>query len=126
MDRYGEAARLAVMLVREGETEPLEAWKKAALMTFPDSAALQDKGCPRAVFLGLCSEGLIKGIPQGIYGRSSKNREYAVRAVKLLRTNKFLSSQPELLWKKVVGETISSNHQMEVVASLWRAGLICH
>ncbi|MEQ1620218.1 MAG: hypothetical protein ABL919_02350 [Methylococcales bacterium] len=125
MNKYGEAAKLAVKYCRDGsEIAPAEAWEKAVSKVFPNSTALQDKSCPKGAFLGLCSEGLVEGIPAGAYGRSTKNKEYAVKAVEVLRSNKFLTSQPDLLWKKVAGRTISSNHQMDVVISLWSAGLV--
>jgi hypothetical protein len=46
----------------------------------------QKKGCPRGAFLGLCEEGLVKGIPAGNYTTSKDNKAYAVRAAELLIT----------------------------------------
>ena len=34
----------------------------------------------RGAFLGLCEEGLVKGIPAGKYSASKDNKQYAVRA----------------------------------------------
>ncbi len=75
-------------------------------------------------FLGLCKEGLVVGVEPGNYAKSSKNGEYAVDAVKVLRKNKYLASQPDFLWKKVAGNTKPQNGQMDVVIGLWEAGLI--
>lgn len=125
MSKYGEAAVMAVQFLEQGVTsDPADAWEKAVCKLFPTSSALQNKGCPKGAFLGLCSDGLVAGIPEGEYSRSNKNKRYAVKAVEILRANKFIASQPELLWKKVAGSTIGHNHQMDVVVSLWGSNLV--
>jgi hypothetical protein len=124
MNKYREAAVLAVELLNnEDSSDPAEAWEKAAKKTFPSSVSLQDKGCPKGAFLGLCNEGMIEGLAPGRYSKPSKNGEYAVQAVEILRKNRFLVSQPEMLWKKIAG-TKSQNHQMDVVIGLWEQSLI--
>ena len=122
MSKYGEAAILAVQFLKE-ETplEPREAWAKATKKIFPSSTDLQNKGCPRGAFLGLCNEGLILGLPPGEYSKPTKNGKYATDAIGVLKKNRFLASQPNLLWKKVAGNTKSENHQMDVVVGLWKA-----
>jgi hypothetical protein len=91
MGKYGEAAVLAVQLYKEGIVSgPLDAWERAVSRVFPASTAQQDKGCPKGAFLGLCCDGLIEGIPQGAYSRSSKNKQYALKAIEILHGNKFL------------------------------------
>jgi hypothetical protein len=125
MADYRDAAVIAVELISSGDcAEPVAAWNQATSKLFPSSASLRDKGCPKGAFLGLCKEGLVVGVEPGNYAKSSKNGEYAIDAVKVLRQNKFLASQPELLWKKVAGNTKTQNHQMDVVIGLWEAGLI--
>lgn len=125
MSKYGEAAILATKLLKEGVvSDPRDAWAQATKKIFPTSADLQNKGCPRGAFLGLCTEGLIKGVPPGQYSNPSKNGKYAIDAVNVLKKNRFLSSQPGLLWKKVSGSTKSENHQMDVVVCLWDAKCI--
>jgi len=125
MNKYGEAARQSVLLVESGaEADPVQAWVQSTKKIFPSSANLQNKGCPKGAFLGLCNEGMVKGIPPGIYSNTSKNGKYALDAVKLLQSNKFLVSQPDMLWKKVAGNTISHNHQMDVVIGLWESNYI--
>ena len=104
--------------------DPAEAWVDAARKIFPTSSALQNKGCPKGAFLGLCNRGMIEGVPGSEYSRPTKNGEYAVAAVEVLRTNRFLASQPDLLWKKIVGNSKTENGQMAVVVGLWKAGLI--
>lgn len=125
MAGYRDAAILAVELILSGNrVEPAAAWDQAARKLFPSSASLREKGCPRGAFLGLCAEGLIVGVEPGNYAKLSRNGKYAIDAVKVLRQNKFLASQPNLLWKKVAGNAKSQNHQMEVVIGLWEAGVI--
>ena len=122
MTGYREASVYAVGLINSGE-EPAVAWKKATKKFFPVSTNLQDKSCPKGAFLGLCNAGLIKGVPPGSYTRATKNGSYAVKAVDILKQNRFLVSQLDMLWKKIA-PTISHNHQLEVVVGLWKADLI--
>lgn len=125
MAGYRGAAVIAAELVSSGNAaEPADAWKQATSKVFAASADLRDKGCPRGAFLGLCSAGLIVGVEPGNYAKPSKNGKYAVDAVSVLRKNKFLASQPDLLWKKVAGNAKTQNQQMDVVIGLWEAGLI--
>ena len=125
MGKYGEAAVQAVTLFREGaKTDIAEAWETAVARIFPGSTSLQDKGCPKSAFLGLCSDGVLVDIPAGDYCWSNKNKEYAIKAVDALKANRFLVNQPELLWRKVAGPSKSHNHQMDVVVALWNAGLV--
>lgn len=86
-DAYGIAALAATRLVREGGLQPPAAWRRAVAQSGL-SLTSQDKPCPRGTFLGLCEGGLIsdvQGAPPGTYTRSHKNREYALRAVDILR-----------------------------------------
>jgi hypothetical protein len=50
---------------------------------YPTSPTSRKKDCPRGAFLGLCEEGLVKGIPAGKYTASKDNKAYAVRAAAL-------------------------------------------
>ncbi|HUG98949.1 MAG TPA: hypothetical protein VMQ83_07215 [Gammaproteobacteria bacterium] len=125
MGEYRKVAVLAAESIREGVVpDPADAWAIAARKVFPASSALQNKGCPKGAFLGLCNRGMIDGIPAGKYSGPSKNGEYAVAAVEILRTNRFLTSQPKLLWKKVAGNSKTENGQMSVVIGLWEANVI--
>lgn len=125
MEKYRQAAVLAVEILKEGSiTNPEQAWNQAVTKIFPTSTSLKNKGCPKGAFLGLCNEGMVSGIPAGSYSKLTKNGEYAITAVKILRTNPFLVSQPALLWKNVAGNTKSENSQMDVVIGLWEANYI--
>ena len=127
MGKYGETAVEAVNLLNSGRAKsPRDAWDKAAAKIFSESLSIssQGKGCPRDAFLGLCEEGLVKGVAPGNYTSSEKNKEYAVKAVQILKNNPTSSYSQLALWKKVSGGGISHNGQMDVVLSLWKNGLI--
>jgi len=125
VNQYGEAAVQAVKLYTAGRTRtPRDAWDEAAARVFGPGTSAQ-KGCPRNAFLGLCEEGLVRGVPQGSYCSSLKNKAYAVAAVALLRREPRLAQDPARLWNLVMkGEQKRHNSQMDVVAALWRAGLV--
>jgi hypothetical protein len=65
-NRYGEAALMATRHVPSGDISPVARWESAMEKLYPTSAAARKKGCPRGAFLGLCEEGLVKGIPAPI------------------------------------------------------------
>ncbi|MCK4717628.1 MAG: hypothetical protein KAT70_03075 [Thermoplasmata archaeon] len=122
---YGETAIKAVGFYQNKQADTLRcAWDKAAKETF-HSCSSQSKGCPRSAFLGLCQEGLIEGVPSGKYTVSTKNREYALKAVELLRKKPEFAKNPKNLWKEALeGEHKAYNQQMHVVIALWDAGFI--
>jgi hypothetical protein len=67
MNKYAQATIEAVRLCTRGTyLSPRIAWDQATTNLFGAGTAGQGKGCPRDAFLGLCEEGLIKGIPKGI------------------------------------------------------------
>jgi hypothetical protein len=124
MGKYGNAAIKAVNLVKSGSVKsPINAWERATSEIFGEGTSSQDKGCPRGAFLGLCEEGIITGIPAGNYTRSIKNKEYALKAIRLLKEGPEIT-QTELWGKVVESEGIKHNEQMDVVISLWKNGLI--
>lgn len=119
--------KLAVSLARKHAAERTlpssGAWATAALAAgFTNTMA--SKGCPKSAFLGLCEEGLVRGIPRGSYTTSKKNKAYAIAGVELLKENPSLSDKPLVLWRQIYGAPASHNHQMDVVCALWNAGLI--
>jgi len=127
LNEYGKAAVKAVGRIKQEGLEPPEAWRKAvaACCRSPSSQA---KSCPRGAFLGLCEEGLISDVRSGTYTRSRKNKEYAVRAVSILRRES-ARTPPDTatLWRKVLGdERKTHNNQMDVVLALWNKGFILH
>lgn len=126
MNKYGEAAVQAVRLYTAGKARtPRDAWDEAAARVFGPGTSAQ-KVCPRNAFLGLCEEGLVRGVPRGNYcNPPKKNKSYAVAAVALLRREPGLARDPARLWDLVMkGEQKRHNSQMDVVTALWRAGLV--
>jgi hypothetical protein len=132
MNKYADVAIRATRLVTSGTCcSPQEAWLVAARLVFPTSVSSQAKGCPKGAYLGLCEEGLVRGIPRGVYTRSHENKQYAVDAVRLLLQDSTLADSgmddggAANLWRRVMrGRDKHSNGQMEVVLGLWAHGLI--
>lgn len=126
MGKYGMAAVNAVRAYTSGRARSVtDAWDVAAQVAFPNSQSAQVKGCPKGTFLGLCESGKIVGIPSGEYTKSEKNKLYGLKALELLHTSPCLADDESALWKRVMaGEDKVPNHQMDVVVSLWKAGLL--
>jgi hypothetical protein len=121
--KYGVAALLAAA-PQQTFADPAERWRFAVEMIFPGKIASQKKGCPKGAFLGLCEEGLVKGIANGKYTTSIDNKHYALRAVELLRAGDS-RIKPIELWSLVMnGVKKSHNGQMDVVLALWSNGNI--
>ena len=121
-NRYGEAALIAAR--DSAGTSPAKRWQSAMERVYPTSVSAQKKGCPRGAFLGLCEEGLVKGIPAGNYTVSKDNKAYAVRAAELLIEGKQKWSISEL-WRAVTDDPEKThNSQMDIVLALWKNGLI--
>jgi hypothetical protein len=130
MGQFGNVTLEAVKLIHGGTvTDPLTAWTTAA-NSLGLSASSQKKGCPKGAFLGLCSAGLVKGIPPGTYTDSVKNAMYATSAVVLLKARLPVpTSNPNELWiltLSSIGEDVNKEHngQMDVVLALWDNGWI--
>jgi hypothetical protein len=126
MARYGDAAVIATNIVQAAKVaSPIEGWKLAVAEICPDSPSSQKKGCPKGAFLGLCEEGVVKGIPAGSYTTSVHNKKYALRALSLLRSEPSFSGGAKVLWDRVMnGEVKEPNGQMDVVLALWQKGLL--
>ncbi len=126
MTKYGRTAITAVRLFTTGLAEsPRAAWSTAARDIFGPSTSSAEKGCPRDAFLGLCEEGLVRGIPAGQYTRSEKNKRYALDALTVLRRNPELATHSRVLWDVVMGDEAKvHNGQMDVVTALWEQGLV--
>ena len=122
-NRYGEAALLAAREV-SSSFDPVARWKSAMETLYPTSPLARKKGCPRGAFLGLCEEGLVKGIPAGQYGASKDNKAYAVRAAELLTAGTQTWSI-SALWQAVTEDSEKAHSsQMDIVLALWKNGLI--
>lgn len=125
VSKYGQSAIKAVELIKNNYiNDPKEAWEKATIEIFGESSSSQQKGCPRGTFLGLCEEGMVKGVSSGDYCNSQKNKSYAVKAVNLLKQDNEYLNNKQALWHKTVGEYKAHNNQMDVVIALWENDLI--
>ncbi|MFC4321326.1 DUF6979 family protein [Litchfieldia salsa] len=122
MSKYSQAAIKAVQLVNTGVVEsPIHAWERATSELFGPGSWGQKKGCPKNSFLGLCEEGLVENIPRGTYisRKNSKNKDYAIKAVNIVREQPNLLDDLTELWKQVTeGNGISYNYQLDVVKEL--------
>jgi hypothetical protein len=125
MNQFAETGKKAIELYLEHVAiSPREAWQKA-LDGLSYSANVRKKSCPRNTFLGLCSEGLVSGIPQKNYNSpDNKERIYAQKAVDILRKNPSLSNYPCKLWAEIGNDGKSCDSQMEIVIALWKERVI--
>jgi hypothetical protein len=65
----------------------------------------QKKPFPKNAFIGLCEAGLVRSIPQGNYAARSgeqKNKEYAIKAVELIKGKPALANDNKPLWEAVM------------------------
>jgi hypothetical protein len=122
MNKY---AQTAIKTVQNYNTSNsiIEFYVRAAKDIFETKSA-REKSCPKNTFLGLCEEGLVKGIPQGSYTKSVKNKEYALKAAAILKQNTQTTFSPKELWEKLELGDKRHNSQMNVVLALWEHGLI--
>ncbi len=122
-NKFGEAALIAARLDVPASVSATDRWDTAVRQLYPEKSYMQKKTAPRGAFLGLCEEGLVKGIPAGQYIASNQNKRYALRAIALLkqRTPCTISA----LWSYAVeDQETPHNAQMDVVLALWKNGLI--
>jgi hypothetical protein len=124
MSKYGEIAVKAANLSQQTGLKPRVAWMNCAAEAYPNSESSQNKNCPRATFLGLAEEGLIKEIPPGDYVNSPDNKQHGLDAVEILRGDSSMAEDPKELWNSLPGVDKAYNEQMHVVIALWEAGLI--
>lgn len=103
---------------------PATQWESAMEKLYSTSPVARKKGGPRGAFLGLCEEGLVKGIPAGQYGAPKVSKDYAVRAAALLAegTQRWSVSS---LWQAVTDESDKPHiGQMDIVMALWKNDFI--
>ncbi|OFT01879.1 hypothetical protein HMPREF3107_05255 [Neisseria sp. HMSC31F04] len=126
MNLYGKTAVKAVELFAYTH-DIKKAWTEG-VQEFTNSHSARVKGCPKNTFFGLCYAGQIKGISiQPPQGRKSKNAEYAILAIHLLKKDMSWANKKAELWaeiQKIIGEEKKHNSQLDVVIALWNEGLI--
>lgn len=125
---YSKVALQAINYITLSAMAPPEAWQLAAKDIFKNNSTSIKKGCPKNAFLGLCEEGLVKGVEKGKYTRSDLNKTYAIKAVEVLK-ERSKEYKPRELWIEVLkrrGGDVKKVHnsQMDVVLALWNRGLI--
>lgn len=125
---FGDVAVQAVNKILIEKMTPPMAWQSAVESTFQINSTSIQKGCPRNAFLGLCEEGLVKGVEIEQYTRSDLNKAYAIKAVEILK-EKEKEFKTKELWIEVLKRLDSDvskahNSQMDVVIALWKAGMI--
>ncbi len=129
MNKYAKASIKAVNHYNHSIVKDIvRSWQIVMLDVFPTQKPSRNKGCPRSTFLGLCENGYVKGVPIGNYKilKNSKNKNYAIKALKLLKSNPHLATlKPKILWEFVMnGVSKTPNSQMDIVLALWNEGLI--
>jgi hypothetical protein len=123
-NRYGEAAIMAARQAASGSINPEAQWESALEKLYPTSPTARRKGGPRGAFLGLCEEGLVKGIPAGHYAATRDNKTCAVRAATLLIEAK-QGWSVSALWQAVTDNPEKPHGgQMDIVMALWKNDLI--
>lgn len=116
--KYGQVALIASSNLKDNS--PKKAWELATLKIFPNSQSSRKKNCPRSTFLGLCEEGLIQDSKPGHYLTRKTNKEYALNAIQILKSEQKFTSGNDL-WKKALnGKVVKYNYQMDVVLALWK------
>jgi hypothetical protein len=124
-DKFGYTAVKAVELIQKGTSKsPKEAWEKAGYQVL-EKKVYVEKGCPKNAFLGLCEEGIVKGVPRGKYTKSVKNKKYALKAFEKLQEDPSIKNDIKKFWE-IVGPkpTISHNYQLNVVIQLMEHNLL--
>jgi hypothetical protein len=132
MGKYGDTAVRAAGLLQNGCKSAETAWTEIAGEVFSNTREGRRKSCPKEAFLGLCQEGVIRGVSASTCTEpeSSLNRGYAREAVRLLKADPSLAHGSKIaLWRRVMSEvgadqTKEHNRQMEVVLALWNKRLI--
>ncbi|MBD3921011.1 hypothetical protein H8B09_19755 [Paenibacillus sp. PR3] len=133
MKKYGKVAVLAVQKIHQDKNiYTIDAWTQAAIEIFTAQTTRHKKACPKSTFLGLCEAGLIKGISsENIKNnlRKDTNKQYALIAISILKSDPSFAERPLELWKEIWNEhikenPISHNFQMDVVTALWNNDLI--
>jgi hypothetical protein len=104
---------------KQTKKDPRKAWEEAA--------GWKDKPCPRGVFLTLCAEGFIKGIPAGPYATDVReNREHTLAILEVLDFDK-----TDFRYKKTVYDRLNfpakpptHNGHIDVIHAVYEKDLL--
>jgi len=127
MANYAEVAVQAVVNLRgERQISAREAWAIAVIDAFPNSISMQEKACPKTIFLTLCASGALVGIPATEGVRDSENARHALDCLALLDEHPgYVDMAPRELWSLVTHASGKAyNQQMHVILGLAKAGLL--
>lgn len=131
MTTYEKAALEVVGMYDSIKPLDLEEFWEKAVSKYTASRNSIKKGCPKGAFLGLCEEGLVKGIPAGSYTKNHGkqwNKMYALTAVKLLENSPDKIFDEMGLWRQVLDnlhfEYKNPQDQIKIVLILWNSLLI--
>ena len=108
MNKYGLTALKSAQNYEDAYSI-VEIWSRSVKTVFPLSKSSQKKSCPKNTFLSLCEEGLIKGIPEGTYTKSIKNKEYALKAVELSKNFEKVIEIRKNLFDKALESNLFNN-----------------
>ncbi|CRY55648.1 Uncharacterised protein [Yersinia intermedia] len=117
MTKYTEAALIVVKRCQANDSlNVMVTWQSVIR-----ELKAYDEACPRSAFIGLCEEGLVKGIPAGSYGlrENNKNKGYAVAAANLILSGHELDHK--VIWRKVTDSNIVPHDQVNIVIALHNA-----
>jgi hypothetical protein len=125
MNQFADAAKKAVKLYLEHTAaSPREAWQ-TSINGLSSSDNVQKKSCPRNTFLGLCSNGFIRGIlPNDYNAPDNLERMYARKAMEILKKNPSLADYPSRLWNEIGNGGKCHDSQMDIVCTLWTEGML--
>lgn len=107
---------------KQKETNLVNLWKEKCRKNELKEASIK-KVCPRLAFIGLCENDLIKGVAVKNNYKESLNKDYAVKAVEILKKEDKQYRTREL-WEVIGNIEKKHNGQMDVVLALWEKGMI--
>lgn len=116
--QYFLVAKQAYSYVIQNRMDARDAWERAAQYVIKSQNSIE-KGCPRAVFVGLCESGDLIGIPKT---KQSDSPNYLYAKFAINEWKKGTASKSEM-WERVKIQfpNGAKNHQgqLDVVIGLW-------
>ncbi|UFH69707.1 DUF6979 family protein [Morganella morganii] len=124
MATYGKTA-VQTVLNYDAAGDLAKQWE-VQISSLTQSGSVINKGCPRAAFLGLCEEGVVKNIPENNYGAGEKNKHHALKILELAQANSGITAAECFRMYQESNPDLPKTHngQADVVISLLEANLI--